>query len=128
MMIDIKSGHFLPDESRSGRFIDMEPNAPVEDDDGGESSSTCTENEEDVDCEGDEDACKNVVGTWQPEKEFEGDGALYVRNKISRCIHVTADEAGAEFRCGCRMSGSYEVLSAKPAFLSPACNMCFKAA
>ena len=128
MMTDIKSGRFLPDESRSGRFIDMEPNAPVEDDDGGESSSTCTENEEDVDCEGDEDACKNVVGTWQPEKEFEGDGALYVRNKISRCIHVTADEAGAEFRCGCRMSGSYEVLSAKPAFLSPACNMCFKAA
>lgn len=123
----IKSGRFRPDETRSGRFVDMQPDDPPEDDDDGASSSTATENEEDVDCEGEEEACKNVVGTWQPEKDCDVEGATYVRHKISRCLHVIADEAGAEFKCGRRMSTSYDVLQAKPVFLSPACNMCFKA-
>ena len=99
---------------------------PPEDDDDGASSSTATENEEDVDCEREEAACKNVVGAWKPEKAIDVEDAVYVRNKISRCIHVFADEAGAEFKCGRRMSASYDKLQAKPAFLSPACNVCFK--
>ena len=118
MLQKIREGKFLPDESRSGRFVDLEPNAePQGDDDDGQSSSTATEDEEDIDCEGDEEACGKVIGPWQPEKSFG-----------SRCIHVMADEAGAEFRCGRRMSVSYDVLATKPTFFSPACNVCFKAA
>ena len=95
MLDTIKSGKFRPDETRSGRFVDMEPKEPCDDDDdGGESSSTATENEEDVNCDSDEEACSKVVGRWQPEKSFVDAGAVYVRNKLSRCIHVMADEAG----------------------------------
>ena len=126
MLEVIKSGKFRPDETRSGRFVDMDPVEPPEDDDDGASSSTATENEEDVDCEKEEAACRNVVGDWQPEKAIEVEDAVYVRNKISRCIHVFADEAGAEFKCGRKMSASYDKLQAKPAFLSPACNVCFR--
>ena len=129
MLQKIKEGRFLPDESRSGRFVDLEPNAePQGDDDDGQSSSTATEDEEDVDCEGDEEACGKVIGPWQPERSLGDDAATYVRNRISRCIHVMADEAGAEFKCGRRMSASYDVLAAKPTFFSPACNVCFKPA
>ena len=123
----VKEGRFLPDESRSGRFVDFELGAEHADSDDGQSSSTATEDEEDVDCEGDEEACRKVIGPWQPEKAFGDDGETYVRNKISRCIHVMADEGGAEFKCGRRMSVSYDVLPMKPAFFSPACNVCFRA-
>ena len=126
MLEVIKSGKFRPDETRSGRFVDMDPVEPPEDDDDGASSSTATENEEDVDCEKEEAACRNVVGDWQPEKAIEVEDAVYVRNKISRCIHVFADEAGAEFKCGRKMSASYDRRQTKPAFLSPACNVCFR--
>ena len=127
MLQMIREGRFRPDETRSGRFVNLEPATEQDDDDDGQSSSTDTEDEEEVDCEGDEQACGQVVGEWQPEKSFTNEGATYVRNKISRCIHVMADEAGAEFKCGRRMSISYDVMAQKPAFFSPACNMCFKA-
>ena len=127
MLQMIKEGKFRPDQTRSGRFVDLEPNMVQDDDDDGQSSSTATEDEEDVDCMGEEDACAKVVGPWKPEKGIDMDGETYVRNKISRCVHVFGDEAGAEFKCGRKMSGSYEVLPSKPAFLSPACNMCFRA-
>ena len=127
MMDAIKAGKFIPDETRSGRFVDMEPQPHPEDDDDGASSSTATENEEEVDCEGEETACQNVVGAWQPEKSLDVEGAVYARNKLSRCLHVMADEAGSEFKCGRRMSASYDLLQSKPSFMSPACNMCFKA-
>jgi hypothetical protein len=128
MLKVIKEGKFLPDETRSGRFVDMDPTQPADDNDDGDSSSTDTDDEENGDCEIEEEACKNVVGEWKPEKEIDTEGTVYVRNKLSRCIHVIADEAGAEFKCGRRMSTSYETLESKPAFFSPACNMCFKAA
>ena len=128
MLTVIKEGRFLPDETRSGRFVDMDPTQPTDDNDDGSSSSTDTDNEEDANCEVEEEACRNVVGAWKPERDLDMDGAVYVRNKLSRCIHVIADEAGAEFKCGRRMSVSYETLEAKPAFFSPACNMCFKTA
>lgn len=127
MLQMIREGQFLPDETRSGRFVNLEPEAEQEDQDDGQSSSTGTEDEEDIDCEDDEKACGRVIGQWQPEKELSGDEATYVRNKISRCIHVMADEAGAEFKCGRRMSVSYDVLDKKPTFFSPACNVCFRA-
>ena len=127
MLETIKSGRFIPDETRSGRFVDMEPQPQPEDDDDGASSSTCTENEEEIDCEVEEAACQNVVGKWQPEKDLDVEGAVYARNRLSRCLHIMADEAGAEFRCGRRMSTSYDLLQSKPFFMSPACNMCFKA-
>eukprot|EP00435_Cladocopium_sp_Y103_P070813 s975_g36.t1 len=128
MLEAIKAGRFRPDETRSGRFVDMEPNVEPEDDDDGWSSSTATDNEEEMDHEVNEEACKTVVGKWQPEQTFEAEGevAVYVRNKVSRCIHAMADEAGAELKCGRRMSASYEILDAKPVFMSPACNTCFK--
>ena len=79
MLEVIKSGKFRPDETRSGRFVDMDPVEPPEDDDDGASSSTATENEEDVDREKEEAACRNVVGDWQPEKAIEVEDAVYVR-------------------------------------------------
>ena len=127
MLQMIREGRFRPDETRSGRFVNLEPNAEQEDDDDGCSSSTATGDEEDVDCEGDEKACGRVIGPWQPEQTFNDEGATYVRNKISRCIHVMADEAGAEFKCGRKMTVSYDVLANKPTFFSPACNVCFRA-
>eukprot|EP00435_Cladocopium_sp_Y103_P051902 s1922_g16.t1 len=73
MLNIIKAGKFLPDQTRSGRFVGMDP----KDDDDGASSSTATENEEEVDCEGEEHACKNVVGEWRPEKDLDMTGAVY---------------------------------------------------
>ena len=60
--------------------------------------------------EGEEAACEKVLGKWHPATTEVEEEAVFVRHRISRCIHILADEAGLEFLCGRRMSQSYEVL------------------
>ena len=127
MVQQVKSGKFLPDVSRSGRFPTIDPaDIPEEEDDLSESSSSGSENEEEVDHKSDEVACAKVIGHWRPTKGGELEDGQYVRHKISRCIHKLADESGLEFICGRRMAATYEELSVKPEFLHPACAMCFR--
>ncbi|CAL1174242.1 unnamed protein product [Cladocopium goreaui] len=91
-----------------------------------ESSSSGSENEEEVHPEGEELACEKVLGKWQPLAEPPSEESVFVRHRISRCIHIMADEAGLEFVCGRKMSASYDVLEPKPSFCHPACQLCFK--
>jgi hypothetical protein len=98
----------------------------VEEEELSESSSSGSENEEEVQPEGEEDACERVLGKWQPTSSEPAEESAFVRHRISRCIHIMFDETGLEFVCGRRMSASYDVLEPKPTFCHPACQLCFK--
>jgi len=127
MIQAVKERTFLPDCSRSGRFPNREPGYEVaEEEELSESSSSGSENEEEVHPEGEELACERVLGKWQPLAEPPSEESVFVRHRISRCIHIMADEAGLEFICGRKMSASYDVLEPKPSFCHPACQLCFK--
>ncbi|CAK8986071.1 unnamed protein product [Durusdinium trenchii] len=111
MIQEVKAGRFLPDCSRSGRFPAVaESEIPKEQDELSESSSSGSENEEEVDHVQEEAACASVVGTWRPSKDERLETAIFVRHKVSRCIHAFADESGIEFTCGRKMANTYEVL------------------
>lgn len=127
MIQEVKAGRFLPDCSRSGRFPAVaESEIPKEQDELSESSSSGSENEEEVDHVQEEAACASVVGTWRPSKDERLETAIFVRHKVSRCIHAFADESGIEFTRGRKMANTYEVLSERPGFFHPACSSCFR--
>ena len=127
MIRAVKNRDFLPDCSRSGRFPRREPGQEIiEEEELSESSSSGSENEEDVQHESEETACEKVLGQWQPAAAEPLEEKVFVRHRISRCIHAMADETGLEFVCGRRMSQSYDVLEPKPSFCHPVCQLCFK--
>ena len=131
MLDDIKSGTFLPDSTRSGRFPNEESRADEEREeaksDASSSSSDGSDNESEVDFESEEAAITEVVGKWDPRAEDLGEtDARYARHKVSRCIHVMQDEAGNSFKCGRRMSHTYLLMEHKPSFMHPLCTTCFR--
>ena len=127
MIRAVKNKAFLPDCSRSGRFPLKEPGEEViEGDELSESSSSGSENEEETHHESEESACEKLLCQWQPATVEPMEEKVFVRHRISRCIHALADEAGLEFVCGRRMSQSYDVLEPKPSFCHPVCQTCFR--
>ena len=116
----IVNGELFPDQTRSGYFKqgDERNNGPqpIVDD---PSSSESSVDEEDHDPEKDEESIDAVAGTWQSNRDtpWTSLAAVYFRRKISRCVHILMDEAGAEFSCGRRISPSYVRLQKRPEFL-----------
>ena len=122
LLLQVQRGTFLPDETRSGRF--------VRDASSSESSSIASDDEEDAEDDEHEEAAAAVVGDWPPKEaqrklQLPSDEAKYVRRRTSRCIHVMRDEAGSHLQCGRKISTAMEVLSSRPPFLHPACLVCF---
>ena len=117
---------FHPDATRSGYFGGGISKDFEADSDG---SSETSFDEEDRDVVGDEAAIDEVAGNFQSNGRipFAELAAVYFRHKASRCIHVLADEGGAEFLCGRKVAGSYERLAKRPAFVHPLCSTCERA-
>ena len=131
MLDDVKSGAFLPDSTRSGRFPQEEHRVEQRQEDAksdaSSSSSDGSDNESEIDFESEETAITKVVGEWDPGVSDLGDAeAQFARHKVSRCIHMMQDEAGNSFKCGRRMSNTYLLLETKPTFMHPLCNTCFR--
>ena len=127
MIRAVKNKAFLPDCSRSGRFPLKElGDEVIEGDELSDSSSSGSENEEETHHESEESACEKLLGQWQPATVEPMEEKVFVRHRISRCIHALADETGLEFVCGRRMSQSYDVLEPKPSFCHPVCQTCFR--
>eukprot|EP00435_Cladocopium_sp_Y103_P057781 s503_g20.t1 len=131
MLAEVKQGSFIPDSTRSGRFPEeyRNPDAAEEDrkSEASSSSSDGSDNESEVDHEGEENAMKEVVGKWDPGIIDLGDAPVqFARHNVSRCIHVMQDESGMLFKCGRKMTHTYIVLPEKPSFMHPLCNTCFR--
>lgn len=129
MLSDVKNQSFLPDSTRSGRFVtnvvpdghdSPKSNASTSDSPDGSDNAT------DSDPGDNEVACKEVVGRWGPKLDDDG-VQRFVRHKTSRCIHLLDDEGGAHLKCGRRINPSYILLLAKPTFMHPLCSVCFPA-
>ena len=122
----VRASKFFPDKTRSGYFApdsDLQNNEPQSDDEASDTSRG-SDSEEDRDHQEDEEVATKVVGTWAPEEASET--KQYARHKTSRCIHAFADEGGTHFKCGRLASNSYMRLDAKPDFMFPVCQGCFK--
>ena len=122
----IRASKFFPDKTRSGYFApdsELQNNEPQSDSDGSDSSRG-SESEEDRDVAEEEKVTENLVGTWAPAEEAET--RTYARHKTSRCIHAIGDEGGTHFKCGRIVSHSYIQLEAKPDFMFPVCQGCFR--
>ena len=129
MLQAIVEGRFDPDCTRSGYFPgddarSREVAAEASADSSG-SSSEGSVDEELEDPAGEESAAEEVVGDWGPELEVDLE---YYRHRVSRYIHIVADEAGAEFMCGRRVAPTYEALERRPRFTHPACPQCLRKA
>ena len=123
----ISGGEFFPDETRSGYFKSSSmTSVQVAEPPEIQSSSESSEDEEDHDFEGDERAIDSTAGTWQSSAvtPWSDLSAVFFRHRISRCIHVLQDEAGAEFMCGRRVTTAYVRLARRPEFLHPVCTNC----
>ncbi|CAL1129051.1 unnamed protein product [Cladocopium goreaui] len=95
MIRAVKNKAFLPDCSRSGRFPLKELGEEViEGDELSDSSSSGSENEEETHHESEESACEKLLGQWQPATVEPMEEKVFVRHRISRCIHALADETG----------------------------------
>ena len=129
MIQAVIEGRFVPDCTRSGYFPGDDARALQASVDAGSdlsgSSSAGSDDDEAADPAGEESAAEEVVGDWGPELK---DDLEYYRHRVSRYIHIVADEAGAEFLCGRRVAQSYEALDRKPRFMHPTCPLCFKKA
>ncbi len=130
---------FLPDQSRSGYFVD---GGPVVQD--GEPSAGDTETEVDIsdseDSADEEDDLEDkalveastdcVAEPWDEHATLESlsleTPATLFRNTSTRYIHIIADEAGSRFRCGREVTTSYFQLAEKPKFCTPQCRQCFR--
>ena len=124
----IRNKQFFPDHTRSGYFAEdfqHQRHEGSSDDDGSDDTgSRDSESEEDVDAEGEEIAVNKVVGTWAPPPEPHD--SQYARHVTSRCIHLLSDEGGNHFKCGRSVSNRYKRLDAKPDFMHPVCQGCFR--
>ena len=100
MIQPVKAQAFPPDFFSSGRFLHREPGHQVAEKEGDELSES--------------------------SPKLPSEEGVFVRHKISRRIHIMADEVGLDFVCGRKMSASCEVREPKPAFCHPACQLCSK--
>lgn len=131
MIRAVKQKRFVPDATRSGYFPLKDEGLPegasldAEDDSGSDGSeSRGSASDEEVEHGSEEQASAELLGRWQPE-EVANHGS-YARHNTSRCIHTVADEGGAHFVCGRRVTTKYVILLEKPLFMHPACNGCFR--
>ena len=124
MITQINDNHFDPDASRSGYFPSGAP-AVYEGKDQESSSSSCdSKDDEHFEHSADENALETVAGRWGGETC--GDAAVYFRHRVSRCLHVTADETGMLLKCGRMVTAQYDRCKSAPQFLHPSCTACFR--
>ena len=139
ILADIRSGRFMPDNTRSGYFVEVpvgeagQSQALEELDTMSDpSDSEDSQDEEDayVGHQATENAVDHVVGAWNELAGLEDVGldhtAELFRNKFTRYIHVVSDEAGNKFRCGRDINDKYVQMDTKPKFRSPQCSQCFR--
>ena len=85
------------------------------------SSSDGSEDEEEASLTEEEEAINEVAGQWGPDLEAK----LCARHKQTRYLHLVRDEAGTHLKCGRAISTRFEILADAPAFMHPACSVCF---
>ena len=126
LLREVNGGSFDPDLTRSGMLAQDRAGSGAQEEGSDSGSSTeGSSDEEDARASDVEAAVDRVVGPWADEHQLSAD-AIFVRNQVSRCIHVMRDEAGSHLKCGRKMSTKFELLPEKPAFMNPVCNTCFK--
>ena len=123
MIEDVATGQFRPDEGRGGYFArqrNLEHSKECE----STSSSGNSDDEEENNHSENERALEKVAGDWG--KVCGDEAAAIFRHKSSRYLHVCADETGLHFRCGRKVTSTYDRCSSRPKFMHPVCSMCFK--
>ena len=89
-------------------------------------SSEGSEDEEDKDPAEEEKATDEVVGPWEPVRGLHEalEGKPVFKHSVTRFLHVVASEEGTHFRCGRRISTSYQECKGLPKVLFPVCKQC----
>ena len=123
----VSVGKFLPDSTRSGMFPNSVRQAkqPAPEDEISLSSEG-SEDEEDKDPAEDEKAAEEVVGSWEPVpglRKLLEDKPVF-KHAVTRFLHVVSSEEGTHFRCGRRISTSYQECRELPKVLFPVCKQC----
>ena len=122
----VAMSRFKPDSTRSGMFEGpREPELRAEDDDISLSSEG-SEDEENKDFVGEDEAVDAVVGRWEPTDGLRDllEKAPVYRHGITRFLHVLASEEGTHFKCGRKVSTSYAICERLPNVLFPVCKQC----
>ena len=128
LLREVNGGSFDPDLTRSGMLAQDRAGSGAQEEGSDSGSSTeGSSDEEDARASDVEAAVDRVVGPWADEHQLSAD-AIFVRNQVSRCIHVMRDEAGSHLKCGRKMSTKFELLPEKPAFMNPVCKYLFQVA
>ena len=88
MIDDVKSGKFLPDSTRSGRFpLEVNDDTGQRDEaksDASSSSSDGSDNESELDFENEEKAIQGVIGKWDPgTPELDLENARFARQSFA---------------------------------------------
>ena len=132
----IARGEFKPDSTRSGmiaqalgaagsapaQFPQQQGHWPeVEAEAVSSSSSDGSDDEEEASLTEEEEAINEVAGPWGPNAE----AGPCARHKQTRYLHLVRDEAGTHLKCGRAISTRFEILADAPAFMYPACSVCF---
>ncbi len=137
VLAQIRCRRFMPDQSRSGYFVDGGPapedgqpsNADIEPEDEISDSEDSADEEDDLEDKTLVEASTDCVAEpWDEHATLESlaleTPATLFRNTSTRYIHIIADEAG--FRCGREVTPSYFQLAEKPKFCTPQCRQCFR--
>ncbi|CAE7361069.1 unnamed protein product [Symbiodinium sp. CCMP2592] len=129
---EIREDRFRPDATRSGHFpcevatpsAEPEGDPPDYESNGGASESEDSQDEEDNvgDLGAEERALEEIGAPWRPQGAAS-DRRMF-RHKLSRIIHFVADEAGATFACGTKISSNYVEMNSGVSFLHPLCKKC----
>ncbi|CAE7303252.1 SLC24A2 [Symbiodinium sp. CCMP2592] len=115
VLVEIREDRFRPDATRSGHFpcevaapsAETEGDPPDYESNGGVSESEDSQDEEDNvgDLGAEERALEEIGAPWRPQGAAS-DRRMF-RHKLSRIIHFVADEGGATFACGTKISSNY---------------------
>ncbi|CAE7612968.1 unnamed protein product [Symbiodinium sp. CCMP2592] len=132
VLVEIREDRFRPDATRSGHFpcevaapsAETEGDPPDYESNGGVSESEDSQDEEDNvgDLGAEERALEEIGAPWRPQGAAS-DRRMF-RHKLSRIIHFVADEAGATFACGTKISSNYVEMDSGVSFLHPLCKKC----
>ena len=120
-------GRFLPDSTRSGMFPNsVRQGRQLLAEDEISLSTEGSEDEEDKDPAEEEKAADEVVGAWEPVQGLREslEGKPVFKHVVTRFLHVVASEEGTHFRCGRRISTSYQECRGLPKILFPVCKQC----
>ena len=131
----VRVGRFRPDEGRSGTWVydppdpSQVPPADVgtalisssDEDDASSEEDPAPSSDEDRQATAQANRIASVRGAVGPS-DWPSD-MLYM-NVARGTFHALREEGSPIFRCGRRMSAQYLPCLERPAFISPACNMC----